>query len=498
MRRFFLFCFSIIFPYFLNANSVNLLVKYDIITFSTFKDIIKFNAEHNIKQYIQYNSIIPIFLAWNNPESLKDIKKLVSENNINFFQYKNNLPNNKQSKWFLKEKKTIEKSLFKKINVSSPILINKNNNFLNILNFIELKKILTTLNHTKFRNAINFKMQPDLFLYNNVHKYFETVKDLKTRFNFLIYSDKEYQAPQQEINKFIDLLYTLKKNKTFYSYEKNIYNLALYLFIYKIESNLNNIFLTLFPLSNSLQRRYFISSMAFSINKRDYITLYDKKNYIIFDKQNSILKKFFYYKRGICLINNDSLIDEIYLKKLREPHYSRARLLRDKYFKFENGISFHFNDNNLKVSMEKNIIMQYNRLIITYKIKNNASKKKSFILVVKNNLSPSLGFTLKHLINSFALYNGSKKPVYQLTGRASGIINTATGYGISISSYNRPSGLEVFKNFYNYGYNIYYKFSLYPFEKKTITLYLKRIYLKNTKKYKKTLNNLYWGDYEIK
>ncbi len=482
----------------LTASQINFFVKYDIMTFSTFKELINFNSGHNIEQYIQYNSIIPIFLSWEKPEALNSIKNLSAQKKINFFQYKVPAQSNEQLNWFLDIKEKTKQRLFGKLFNTSPIVLKKNKNILNILNFIELKKILTILQKKKFHSNMDFNLEPSLFLFNEIGNYFNIIKNIKSRINFFIFSDKEYTASQKDINKFIDMLYYIKTNKTLSSSEKKIYRLALLSFIYKIQDNLNNIILTLFPLTSSLPKKYFISSMDFNINKKSFITLYDKKNYIIFDKKNSNIKKFFYLKKGISLINDDSLVDELYTKKLREPHYKKINLNKQKYFKFDNGMSFIFTTPDKKIRMEKNIILQYNRLIVTYKIKNLYSRKRSFTFIIKNKLSPSLLLTLENLKNPFAVYYPPKQYGFSLDNRASGIINTLTGYGIAFSAVNKPQGLEVFKNFYNYSYNIYYKFNLYPFETKTITLYIKKIYLKNIKHSNTSLKNSYWGKYEIK
>ncbi len=486
----------------LNAKNINFFINYDVITFSTFNDFVEFNSQNNITQYIQYNSIIPIFLSWDNPDAIVNIKNLAQNKKLFVFDYKKNIIKNKQLAWFIAEKENIKKKIFKNIISSPPIIIKKQTDKLNVLNFIELDKILSNMTNKNSKRDVTLYLSSSLFLYNKINQYFQLIKKYKNsnlEINIYIYGDKEYRANKKDIHKFIDMLYTLKMNKILSYAENKIYRLSLNLFIFKLQNSLTDIMLNLFPLSNSLQRRYFISSMEFTLNNKRYITLYDKKNFFIFSDNTGYLKKFFYYKKGESLINFDSLVDEIYIRNLREKNYHQIRLSNKKYIKFSNGLSFNLYNPEERINVEKNIILQYDRLLISYKIKNNGRKKKKFYFVIKNKFSPSLNYIITTLKNRYAIYDKRKKrATYKLNKNAAGIINCDTGYGIRITSYNPINGMEVFKGLYYYNYNLYFKFYLYPFEEKILTINLKRIYINPRKLKKDILKNMYWGQYEIK
>ncbi len=486
-------------------TTVNFFVDYNVITFAGFKDIIHFNFQNNISQYIEYNEVIPVYLSWKDKDTFTYLRELIKEQKIKFFRIKE--PNNKnsQEKWFFQEKEKIRKKIFQALTYEQEIaVIHPKTNFINIFNFIELKKVLSTITSTSRLQELNFKIDLKLFLYSNITEYFEIVKRFKSiKYNFYIISDSEYKAPAKEIAEFIDAVYSLRMKKKLTSSEEKIFNFSLLDFTLKLSPSLNNILLNLFPLTSILPRRYRISSTEYEIGENNYITLFDKENFFTFDTKNSYLRKWFHYKSGTALINFDSLIEKVYISKRRKKKYNLITSENIEYTRFHNGINFRiiFPES---LEIEKNIILQNQHLFLSYKIKNRTGRKRYYVFIIENKFSPSLYDTLLKFKSNIALYKPGKRNRFSniLSGLTKGLVNMDTGYGIYIDTYNKMDGIEIFKGFYYYNYIIYYRFYLYPYESKVITLTLRKIYF-NKRKRKRYLNKLFdikdqkWGRCEI-
>ncbi len=484
-------------------NIVNFFINYNIITFSGFEKIIQFNSQNNIPQYIEYNEIIPVYLVWKGKKIFNVFKKNIKNNKIKFFRInKNRDIKNKQKLWFFQEKEKFRKKIFSNLVSEENITyITIKTDFINIFNFIELEKILSTVSAKTQLQELNFKLDLKLFLYSNISNFFEIINKFTNniQYNFYIVSDVEYEASKNEIEEFIDTVYSIKIKKNLIPAEKKIFNLSLLFFTLNLSSSLKDILLNLFPLTSILPRRYRISSTEYEINNRKYITLFDRENFFIFDTKNTHLKKWFHYKSGTALINFDSLIEKIYIASRKRKNFNSVVPKNVKYIRFSNGINFKISfTENLEV--EKNIILQNQHLFLSYKIKNCSSRKKYYIFSVENKFLPSLYNILINLESNISLYDIGKKYRFAeiLSGTTRGIVNMNTGYGIYIDTYNKMEGIEIFKGLYYYNYIVYYRFSLYPYESKVITLTFRKIYF-SQKRRKRYLNKLFnikdqrWG-----
>lgn len=486
-------------------TTVNFFVDYNIITFAGFKDIIHFNLQNNISQYIEYNEIIPVYLAWKDKDTFAYLRNLIKEKKIEFFRIKKSNTSNKQEEWFFQEKEKIKKKIFQILLPEQKLyIIQAQTNFINIFNFIELKKILSTITSTSSLQELNFKIDLKLFLYSNIAEYFEIVKRFKgIKYNFFIISDSEYKAPAEEIEEFIDTVYSLRMKKNLTSSEKKILNFSLLDFTLKLSPSLNNILLNLFPLTSILPRRYRIYSTEYEIGENNYITLFDKENFFTFDTESGYLRKWFHYKSGTALINFNSLIEKVYISKRRKDKYNLITSQEIEYTRFHNGINFKitFPEN---LEMEKNIILQNQHLFLSYKIRNRMGRKQYYVFIIENKFSPSLYDMLLNLSSNIALYTPGRRNRFSniLSGVTKGLVNMDTGYGIYIDAYNRMDGIEIYKGFYYFNYIIYYRFYLYPYESRVITFVLRKIYFSKRKR-KRYLNKLFnikdqkWGRCEI-
>ncbi len=257
--------------------------------------------------------------------------------------------------------------------------------------------------------------------------------------------------------------------------------------------------LNLFPLTSNLIKKHRVASMEYNIKKNKYITVFDKENFISFDIKTGYLKKWFLYDKGVALINFDSCIEKIYIKTKKNPIPVNLKDIR--YYKYSNGLSFKY-DSDKSIEIEKNIILQYKKLFLTYKIRNNYKKRRQFIFVLENRFSPSLLDSLVNLKNDFAFCTYKDKFTTKYSGYVNSFINLNTGYGILWDYYNKYDGIEFFKDFYNYTKKVYYKFSLYPHEQKVITISYRKRYIKESKRKSfqekpTTLTNQYYGNYGI-
>jgi len=504
---------SLLIPIFIATHiysqaEINFFVDYNLLTFSSFSDIINFNVKNNIKQYIEYNEIIPVYLSWEKKETFNQIKNLFIDKKLSFVKINYNFDeNDKQKLWFHQEKEKLQDKIFSNFVSASKIPTFKNGKLINIFNFTELSKILNTLSsNKKISQNYNFKVDLNLFLSSNIDKYFDMInKHNQLKFNFYIVSDTKYEAENSEIKKLIDTAYSLKFNYSLTPYQNRIYDLSLLFFTLHLSPSLDDFLLNFLPLLTlNSSKGFSVKSTEYELSNKKYITLFDNNRFFIFDPSNGHLKKWTNYKLGISIINLDSLIETVYTAIKLDSKYELVTPEKIDYLKFPNGINFKITTTN-NLYTEKNIILQNGKLLLSYRIKNMSNRKKYYILKVENKFSPSLYDMLINLHSNLSLYNISKKNPFtsELTELTRGIINMDTGYGIYIDSYNEINGLEIFKGFYFFNFALYYRFSLYPFETKNITLLLQKKHISNKiiSKYKKRLyivENQKWGECEPK
>jgi len=370
---------------------------------------------------------------------------------------------------------------------------------INILNIKELNSILHTINKQNLNTRFYFKLSLSLLLYNKINTFFKIINNYTNyTFNLFITSDARYTIPKKELHTFIDLLYSIHNEKKINKYEKKILDLTTILFSLKLYDSIDDLILNLFPLTSNIIKKFHVSSVEYTINLNKYITLFDKENLFSFDIKTGYLKNWFLYKKGISLISFTSLVEQIYT--LKKGNYILNKMNKIKYFKYPNGISFIFStDNNIQI--EKNIILQYKRLTISYKIKNNSRRSKKIIFIFINKFSPSIFYCFTKLKCNFAFLNYKNTPTFELKPSNRGIINLNTGYGISWKYFNKSNGISFYKNLYNFTKKDYYKFKLYPYEQKVITIMYTKKYLSMRKRKKylnKTLKNAVWGETIIK
>ena len=373
------------------CSQINFFVNYNFITFSSFDKLIH-DTPYNIKLYLEYNPLIPVYLNWNKNYLISKLKINLINQKISLFKLNNNLSiSSTQKRWFVNMQKNTDAEIFKNFYSDTNIKqLDSKHDFINILNFKELNLILETINNKNLKSYLNFKLDLSFLLQEKFDKFLEVLnKHTGFKYNFYIFSDTRYSASKKEINHFIDLIYTLKTQKKLSKPEKKIFDLSYSLFNIKLFDSINDLLLNLFPLTTTskIYKKYNVSSMEYMINKSKYITLFDNQNFFTFDTETGYLKKWFLHNKGICLINFDSFIETLYIKNKKGT--TPVQIQNLNYFKFNNGIMFKY-DSKKSVSMEKNIILQHSKLLLTYKIKNNFKKKKSFILMLENKFSPSL------------------------------------------------------------------------------------------------------------
>lgn len=488
----------------LSAANINFFLDFNFITFSSFSTFINSDYKDKIKIYLEYNSLIPIYLSWNNYNSIKIIQDKIKENQISVFKINQKIIDNElKNKWYNEIQQEFTKIIFSSLITNNQIYtLDKIDNFIHILNFKELNNILKTISKNKLDYNLNFKIDLSLFLYNNFSQLIDILFTYpKHNYNFFIYSAKNFPITKKEIESFLDLIYNIKTQKYLTPAEKNIFNLTCLLFSTKLFNQIDDVMLNLFPLTSNLIKKYNLSSMEYSINNNHYVTLFDKKNFFTFNVDDGCLKKWFIYNKGINLINFDSFIEKMYLKDNEQVTPLQKKDIH--YFKFSNGLSFQF-DYNEDVSLEKNIILQSEILTLSYKIKNLYKTKKNFILEIEDKLSPSLYSCLTDLNNNFAFYNSYKKKItnyYSIDYNS--FINLNSGYGIKWNCFNAENGVEFYRGFYYFIKKSYYKFSLYPYEQKVITIqfYPDHVMDNFKSQYLNTnffISNQYYGDYSLK
>jgi len=483
------------------ARTVVAFVNYNFVTFSSFDELVK-SKTPNFNIYLEYNPLIATYLNWNKKYLIKSLKEKIDKNLIQLFKIYEPQPITSSSEqWFLNLRKATDQKIFSSIQKKPNILILSNLKIdINILNFKELQAILNSISSNHLKSRLNFKIDLSLFLYQKIDNLLSITSQFTNfQFNLFILSDTRYLASPKEINKFIDLVYSIKSEKKLNKNEQKIFDLTYILFTLKMFDNLDNLMLSLFPLTSNLIKKKHVSSMEYTIDKNKYTTLFDKENFFSFDIKTGLLKNWFLYNKGVALINFDSLREELYIRKKGESIPVNLKTI--KYYKFSNGLSFKY-DSDKNIEIEKNIILQYSKLFLTYKIKNKYKYKQRIIFVIENKFSPSLLDSLVNLQNNYAFYTYKKRFTVQYNGYVNSFINLNTGYGIFWDYYNKSSGIEFYKDFYNYTKKVYYKFYLYPHEQKVITIaYAKRkISEKKAKLFKKkssSLTNQYYGDYGI-
>ncbi|MBU1076377.1 MAG: hypothetical protein KKH98_03740 [Spirochaetes bacterium] len=484
-----------------NAVQVDFFIDYNFITFSTFDSLIS-QKPANVNLYVEYNPLILIYLNWSKSEVLQKLKNNIASSNIRLFKKEENLPvPSAQKKWFHTMQQETDKKIFSHIGTRYDVVpVSKKESYINILNFKELDVILDTIIQNNIERNLNFKIDLSLLLSNKFNKLLMILDKYRTvQYNFYIHADKRYSATKSQINSFIDLIYSLKTQKKLSQPETRIFDLSYTLFTIKLFSHINDLMLNLFPLTTNVIKKYNVSSMEYNINKKKYITLFDRDNFFTFDSSTGYLKKWFLYPQGVCLINFDSFIEKIYIHN--KNNSIPVNINNISYFKFDNGLIFKY-DSDSNLDIEKNIILQNKKLMLSYKIKNNYKRTCSVTIVIENKFSPSLFHTLTELKNQFAFYPYNKGFTDQYKSNVDSFVNLNTGYGISWNYYHKIKGVEFFKDFYNYTKKIYYKFILYPYEQKVITISYRKKHVKENIRsaYLKTLKpitNQYFGDYNI-
>ena len=493
--------FLLLIPYIILSIEVNFFINYNFVTFLSFDNLIN-SKSPNFNVYLEYNPLIVTYLNWNKKYLIHNLKNKIDNGLIKIFKIHDTFPITTSSeKWFLNLQKTTDEKIFSSIQQNKNILILSNLNInINILNLKELEAILQSISVNKFKNKLNFKIDLSLFLYEKINKLLSVIRRFKNlKFNLFIFSDARYSASNKEINDFVDLIYSIKTEKILNKYEKKIFDLTDILFSLKMFDNIDSLMLNLFPLTSNLIKKHHVASMEYNIHKNKYITLFDKENFFSFDLRTGHLKKWFLYDKGIALINFDSCTEKVYIKG--KKNIFPVNLKNIKYYKYSNGLSFKY-DSDKSIEIEKNIILQYTKLFLTYKIRNNHKRRQRIIFVIENKFSPSLLDSLVNLKNDFAFYHYKKGFTTKYNNYIHSFINLNTGYGLSWDYYNKPRGVEFFKDFYNYTKKIYYKFSLYPHEQKVITISYRRIYIKEKTrasfmKEPVSLTNQYFGDYGV-
>lgn len=495
--------FSALFiPLYGYSDNINFFIDYNFLTFSSFDKLVN-TSQTNIKLFLEYNPIIPIYLNWHKSQLVKKIKGTIQQNKIHLYKADKGKKHDisPQERWFINMQSENDEKIFSDfIKVLKISRQPKIKSIINILNFNELSTLLNTITQKKMEIDLNFKLDLSLLLYKDFNRLMDVLKNYpKHRFCFYLHSDTRYSASKKEINRFIDLIYMLKTQKKLNKAEKKIFDLSYMLFTTKLFKSMNDIMLNLFPLTTNAIKKYKVSSMEYDLKDRKYITLFDKENYFTFDTKTGYLKKWFLHNKGECLINFDSFVEKIYLKTKRESKVIPLKNIQ--YYKFDNGLMFKY-DSGKSLLVEKNVILQYKKILLTYKIKNTYKRRRSFILVLENRFSPSLLYNLRHLENNFAFYPYKKSFTGFYNDLVHSFINLNTGYGISWNYYHSVNGVEFFNDFYNYIKKIYYKFTLYPYEQKVITISYRKKYIKRNKRKPylnkaRKLTNQYYGDYNI-
>ncbi|MDD5067359.1 MAG: hypothetical protein PHF84_09970 [bacterium] len=487
----------------LYAGEINLFVNYNIVTFSSFDQLLT-TSYSNIRLFLEYDPLIPLYLGWNKFNLMDKLKEEVFLDRVRFFVLDERLSNNPgQDAWCRNIKMEFTQKIFSGLTLKTPLTnISRPENNIRILNFNELTNILLTVSRNKFSTRLDFNVDLSLFLYTRFEDFLAILlKDRNHTFNFYIYSDKPYEVPAVDIHNFVDLIYSIRTKKNLNEAETKVFNLTYLLFSIKLFSRIDDLVLNLFPLNTNLPKKYHISSMEYSMDSEKYITIFDKDNFITFDGRNGYLKKWLFFSKGECLINFDSFMEQLYV---RSGDKTAALERKDlTYYKFDNGISFKFNyDQSLAV--EKNIILQYGKVLLSYKVINKEGKRKNITLQLENKYSPSLYDNLVSSPNPCGFYyiygkkvSSSWEPEYN------NFVNLATGYGINWEFYNAVTGLEFYKGFYYHVCRMYYKFTLLPYEQKVITVAFRKVTVpeKVREKYVSLVNvstNQYWGDYSVK
>ncbi len=493
--------FFLLIPFLLLSNEINFFVNYNIITFSSFDNFIN-SKSPNFNIYLEYNPLILIYLNWDKKYLIPKLKDKIDNDKIKLFKIKT--PSRKTTpaeKWFFNLQKGTDQKLFSSIKKDKNILLlDKPDDNINILNLKETATILQTVLNNKIKKKLDFKINLSLFLYEKITPLLSIIQKYKNfKFNLFVCSDIKYTAANKDINKFTDLVYSIKSKKKINKYEKKVYDLTLMLFSIKLFDHINDLMLGLYPLTKNFKKEYNTASMEYKIKDSKYITLFDKESYFAFDSKTGYLKKWFLYDKGESLINFNSLIEKIYIRGKKNT--TQVDLKTTVCENFPNGLKFKF-DSPDSIQIEKNIILQHKKIFLTYKIRNNRKKTRKITFILENRFSPSLLDSLVNLKTDFAFNNYKHGLTAKYTGYVNSFINLNTGYGISWDYFNKPDGIEFFKDFYNFTKRIYYKFTLYPFEQKVITISYKTRYVKEKAREsfiskKITLTNQYIGDYNI-
>ena len=100
-------------------------------------------------------------------------------------------------------------------------------------------------------------------------------------------------------------------------------------------------------------------------------------------------------------------------------------------------------------------------------------------------------------------FSYTKKYISFYNENYSSFINLNSGYGIKWNCFNAENGVEFFRGFYYFIKKSYYKFSLYPYEQKVITVqFFSEHVTENSKSQILSSNffisNQYYGDYTLK
>ena len=457
-------------------NNVRLFVDYNIITFSSFTNIINFNSANNVKQYIGYDELIPLYLSWKDKNSLEFLKNFLNSKKVKLFKFIEKEKNDdKKLIWYKNKEDELKKTLFKNfLGANFEVeLVESNSNFINVFNFKEFKKILDTLNESNFSKVQNFKISLSHFLSENIENYFQIIKNsMNINFSFYIMRDKSFMPSQNDIIEFIDNIYSIQMAERLKENEKKILDVSFLLFKLKFWNNIYDILLNLIPIKNFTTKRYNISSIEYEFEENKFIALLSSDDFLIFDADKGFLKKWIDVKNGEIVINFDSLVENLYLKNEKS-----IQLVMEKsdYSKFRNGLQFIFYyPENIK--LEKNIIFMNNNIFLTYKLYNGSSRKKKFKLEIQNKFSPSLEDMLFKFNSMVMFYETFTKNFKNILSRdANCLINISTLKGIHYNFYNRPDCINVIKGLYNYNLNFNYLISLYPYETKNITFEYKKI-----------------------
>lgn len=430
----------------------------------------------NIQVHLEYNPLIPLSLSWNGAGPLEGWSAFHSNNGFGFFLYgKKSVSGRLPYGWFMDERIRQAQKAFSGMafSASNAAVLEAPAGSMRIQNLAELTNILSSLSRAGGASRPFFTLGRDLCSSAGLES---VVRHLARggglRWDIYVSVEANPGLCAIDAPAWIDHLHSIRTKQELSESGEKLFDLAFFIYHSGLFSQGNEALLNLFPYlfgrpcKGAACREYTLAGVK-------YATIHDQDHFITFDTRTGLLKRWFIHSRGECLVPADSFREKIFLSVRGGVIPLEKKEIR--YSSFDNGLSFSY-DLNEGLRVEKNVILQNGRILLSYKVQNREAGRKAVIFQLENTYSPSLHNALTAPPGHYSFYCiYGKKLSGQWTPDFTNFVNQETRLGVAWENYNAVAGFEFLRMPFSFLARSTYRFTLLPHEQKVITVAYRRV-----------------------